>query len=86
VTRGAGGALVVSEAGVVDVPCRAVEHPVDICGAGDAFNAAAALALRVTGDTAAAAHIGNLAASVTIGKPGTGTATAAEILVAGTYL
>jgi rfaE bifunctional protein kinase chain/domain len=83
VTRGAAGALIVREDGVSEVACRAVEHPVDICGAGDAFNAAGALSLRVTGDAVAAARLGNLAAGVTIGKPGTGTATAAEVLAAG---
>jgi sugar/nucleoside kinase (ribokinase family) len=59
-----------------------VENPVDICGAGDSFSAGAATALRVTGSPADAARFGNLVASITIMKPGTGTASAAELLAA----
>jgi len=40
------------------------------------------MALAVTGDPVAAARVGNLAASVTIMKRGTGTASAEEILAA----
>ena len=54
----------------------------DICGAGDSFSAGAALALRVTGDPLAAAAFGNLVASVTIMKKGTGTASPEELLEA----
>ena len=60
----------------------AVEHPVDICGAGDSFSAGAALTLRVTGDVLTAARVGNLAAAVTIMKKGTGTASPHELLAA----
>jgi rfaE bifunctional protein kinase chain/domain len=82
ITRGAGGALVVDARGMVPVPTRPVERPVDICGAGDSFSAGAALALRVTGDPLAAVRFGNLVASITIMKPGTGTASPEELLAA----
>ena len=80
VTHGAGGALVVDENGERWSRGRRVERPVDICGAGDSFSAAAALALKVTGDALQAAELGNLAASITIMKKGTGTASPAEVL------
>ena len=79
VTYGGDGALVVDAAGSTRAPARKMEHPVDICGAGDSFSAAAALALKITGDPLAAAHLGNVAASITIMKKGTGTASAEEI-------
>lgn len=82
VTHGAEGVMVVEPGGVTGVPARAVEHPVDICGAGDSFAAGAALALKVTGSPVDAARFGNLVAGVTIGKPGTGTASPAELLEA----
>jgi rfaE bifunctional protein kinase chain/domain len=55
---------------------------VDICGAGDSFSAGAACALAVTGDAAEAAWFGNLVASITVQKYGTGTASPAEVLEA----
>jgi rfaE bifunctional protein kinase chain/domain len=82
VTHGAEGALLVSEGGATWVPTRPVEHPVDICGAGDSFSAGAALALKVTGDPLAAIRFGNLVASITIMKKGTGTASPEEVLAA----
>ncbi len=80
ITDGAQGALLVDEAGERRVPTRPVEHPVDICGAGDSYSAGAALALQVTGDPVAAARFGNLVASITIMKKGTGTASPEEVL------
>jgi rfaE bifunctional protein kinase chain/domain len=62
------------------VKAQPVAHPVDICGAGDSFSAAASLALRVTGSPAEAARFGNLVASITIMKKGTGTASPQEVL------
>jgi sugar/nucleoside kinase (ribokinase family) len=59
-----------------------VENPVDICGAGDSFSAGAALALRAGASPAEAALFGHLVASVTIMKPGTGTASPGEVLAA----
>jgi len=81
VTKGAEGALVVEpfrETAVMGVPV----HAVDICGAGDSFTAGAALALAVTGSPVQAAQFGNLVASVTVSKPGTGTAAPEEVLAA----
>jgi sugar/nucleoside kinase (ribokinase family) len=80
VTDGPRGALVLEARGETRVPARAVAEPVDICGAGDSFSAAAAMALAVTGSAVEAARLGNLAAGVTILKRGTGTASPEEIL------
>jgi len=82
ITHAGDGALVVDAQGSVFVPTRRVENPVDICGAGDSFSAGAALALRVTGDPVTAARFGNLVASITIMKKGTGTASPKELLAA----
>jgi len=64
------------------VDTKRIEHPVDICGAGDSFSAGAALALAVTRCAVDAARFGNLVASITIMKKGTGTASPEEVLVA----
>jgi rfaE bifunctional protein kinase chain/domain len=80
ITHGGDGALVVSQGGAAWARAHRVENPVDICGAGDSFSAGAALAFRVTGDPTAAARFGNLVASVTIMKKGTGTASPGELL------
>jgi rfaE bifunctional protein kinase chain/domain len=79
VTHGPRGVLVVSHRGETWVPARAVAEPVDICGAGDSFSAGAACALAVTGAPVKAAEFGNLVASVTIMKKGTGTASPDEV-------
>jgi len=81
VTHGERGASVIDERGASHAPARAVE-PVDICGAGDSFNAAGAMAFAVTNDALQAAKFGNLAASITIQKRGTGTASRTEMLKA----
>ena len=80
ITHGAEGALLVDKQGETWIATSPVENPVDICGAGDSFSAAAALALKVTGSPTEAARLGNLAASITIMKKGTGTASPDEIL------
>jgi rfaE bifunctional protein kinase chain/domain len=80
VTHGSKGVLVVDEQGESWVPTVPVEHPVDICGAGDSFHAGSALAYAVTGSAIAAARFGNLVASITIMKKGTGTASPEEVL------
>jgi rfaE bifunctional protein kinase chain/domain len=80
VTHGGEGAELIDANRTTWVPTRRVEHPVDICGAGDSFSAGAALALKVTGDPMAAVRFGNLAASITIMKKGTGTASPEELL------
>ncbi|MDQ6706896.1 MAG: PfkB family carbohydrate kinase [Acidobacteriota bacterium] len=80
VTHGAEGVLVVDADGEKWVRTKPVEHPVDICGAGDSFSAGMSLALAATGSPARAAEFGNRVASITIMKPGTGTASPREIL------
>ncbi len=82
ITRGADGALVVDDAGERLVAGRRIEKPVDICGAGDSFSAGAALTLAVTGSIDEAVRMGNLVASITIMKKGTGTASPEELLQA----
>ena len=82
ITEGPGGVLVVEDGRQTQVPARAIENPVDICGAGDSFAAGAGMALAISGDPLHAARFGNLVASVTIMKKGTGTATPAEVLAA----
>ncbi len=81
VTHGPEGVLLLRES-CEDawVKTRPVANPVDICGAGDSFSAGAATALAVTGDAVTAAEFGNLVASITIMKKGTGTASPAEVL------
>jgi rfaE bifunctional protein kinase chain/domain len=80
VTHGGEGAEIVDGAGARWVRADRVERPVDICGAGDSFSAGASMALKVSGDAEAAVRFGNLVASITIMKPGTGTASPEEIL------
>ena len=82
VTLGSEGALIVDVAGRRNLPHQRVKTPVDICGAGDSFSAGASLALRVTGSPDEAARFGNLVASITIMKKGTGTASPEEVLAA----
>jgi rfaE bifunctional protein kinase chain/domain len=82
VTHGAEGVDVVSNGAAARVATTPVENPVDICGAGDSFSAGFAMALAVTGSPLDAAAFGNLVASITIMKKGTGTASPEEMLVA----
>lgn len=79
-TKGGQGAVVVTKDGETLVPACRVENVVDICGAGDSFNAGASLALRLTRDPVQATRFGNLVASITVTKPGTGTASPEEVL------
>jgi rfaE bifunctional protein kinase chain/domain len=82
VTQGARGVLVVEDGSEILIPTRPIEKPVDICGAGDSFAAGAGMALAAGGSPLEAARFGNLVASVTIMKKGTGTANPAEVLAA----
>ncbi len=82
VTDGGDGVVVVQESGETRVRTKPQPHPVDICGAGDSFSAGASCALAVTRDPEQAARFGNMVASVTIMKKGTGTASAEEVLAA----
>lgn len=83
VTHGPRGVLIVHESGECWAPAAPMLNPVDICGAGDSFSAGAAIAYSITRDPVAAARFGNLVASVTIMKKGTGTASPDELRVAG---
>jgi rfaE bifunctional protein kinase chain/domain len=82
VTHSGEGVLVVDQSGETWVRTRPVQHPVDICGAGDSFSAGAALALAAGANAAEAAQFGNLVASITIMKKGTGTASPEEVRTA----
>ena len=79
VTHGGDGVLVVEEGGECWVRTRPEPDPVDICGAGDSFSAGAALALAAGATPIEAAGFGNLVASITIMKKGTGTASPEEV-------
>jgi bifunctional ADP-heptose synthase (sugar kinase/adenylyltransferase) len=81
VTHGPQGALVIEEGKERWAKAHPVENPVDICGAGDSFAAGTALTMAVTGDPVAAASFGNLVASITVMKKGTGTASPEEVLL-----
>ena len=81
VTKGPKGVLVVEDTQTM-VPARPVEEPADVTGAGDSFSAGAALALAITGSPVEAARFGNLVASITVTKRGSGVATPAEVLAA----
>jgi rfaE bifunctional protein kinase chain/domain len=81
VTRGGDGASIYSsDGGETNVVTQKIPHPVDICGAGDSFTAGAAVTLKVTASAEQAVRFGNLVASITIMKPGTGTASPEELL------
>jgi len=82
VTHGPKGALVIEEGKEAWSKAWPVEKPVDICGAGDGFAAGTALSMAVTRDPVLAAGIGNLVASITVMKKGTGTASPEEVLAA----
>ena len=79
VTHGAEGVMLVEDRGEQWIRTRPVKQPVDICGAGDSFSAGAALALAAGASFAEAAAFGNLIASITIMKPGTGVASREEV-------
>ena len=79
-THGPKGALVIEEGKETWSTPRPVENPVDICGAGDGFAAGTGLTMAVTHDAIEAANFGNLVASITVMKKGTGTASPQEVL------
>lgn len=80
VTIGPDGALVFDGASPPEAIPGLPVDVVDIVGAGDSFSAAAILALAAGASVSEAARIGNYAASVTVGKPGTGSVSREEIL------
>jgi rfaE bifunctional protein kinase chain/domain len=81
-THGPKGALVFEDGKETWSKPRPVDKPVDICGAGDSFAAGTALTMAVTRDPVEAASFGNIVASITVMKKGTGTASPQEILAA----
>ena len=82
VTKGSMGAVVVEDGTEALVPAFPVGEPVDLSGAGDSFSAGAAVALAITGSATEAARFGNLVASVTVSKRGTGVASPEEVKAA----
>ena len=80
VTHGADGVTVLEGGAEVRIATKPVVNPMDICGAGDSFSAGALLALCSGSSATEAARFGNYVASITIMKPGTGTASPAEVL------
>jgi rfaE bifunctional protein kinase chain/domain len=80
-TVGEHGCIVAENGTAWHVPGVRVPPPLDICGAGDTFLAAFACALAAGASMREAAHVANLASSVTVKKLGqTGTASREEIL------
>ena len=79
VTAGSRGAWLVDAAGQHLIATRPHASPVDTCGAGDSLSAGLALALVAGADTESALRFGMIVAGVTVGKPGTGTATPNEV-------
>lgn len=82
VTKASEGVVVVEDGMDTVVPAFRVADPVDVSGAGDSFSAGAALALAITGSAMEAARFGNLVASITVKKRGTGVASPEEVLAA----
>jgi rfaE bifunctional protein kinase chain/domain len=82
VTKAAEGVVVVEDGMETAIPAFQVVEPVSVSGAGDSFSAGAALALAITGSAMEAARFGNLVASITVKKRGTGVASPEEVLAA----
>ena len=80
VTRGGKGTMLFDDDGRKTVSAVTPEKFVDDCGAGDSFAAGLALAFKASGNIEQAALFGSLVSSVTIAKPGTGVATAREVV------
>ncbi len=80
VTHGGEGVELFTEDGAKWVKTTPEPNPVDICGAGDSFSAGMAMALAAGASPLEAARFGNIVASITIMKKGTGTASPAEVL------
>lgn len=80
VTSGPEGVMAVTAEQSLRIPTTPIPDPIDICGAGDSFSAAASLAYAVTRSVEDAARFGNAAASVSIMKKGTATASPDEIM------
>jgi rfaE bifunctional protein kinase chain/domain len=78
-TQGEHGARIIDEAGTRQLPPGPVSEVVDICGAGDSFSAGAVASLAAGASLEEAVAMGNLVASITVTKKGTGTASPAEL-------
>lgn len=82
VTHGGAGVTLVREDGLERVATKPHANPVDVTGAGDSFSAGMVLALAAGATPAEAARFGHLVGSITVMKPGTGTASPQEVLAA----
>ena len=80
VTRGAKGSLLFDDGRRRTIPAVPPARFVDDCGAGDSYTAGLVLALKASGDLGLAAEFASVVASLTIEKPGTGAATAREVV------
>lgn len=83
VTHGGQGVTLATAEGVSRIETTPHANPVDVTGAGDSFSAGMVLALCAGSSPEDAARFGHLVASVTVMKPGTGTASPEEVLAAG---
>src|SRR5579875_1660504 len=83
VTRGAQGmALFRPDCGIVKLPPFNKQEVFDVTGAGDTVAATMSLALATGCDFVEAMALGNLAAGIVVGKPGTATTSQSELLEA----
>ncbi|MGA2269431.1 MAG: PfkB family carbohydrate kinase [Bryobacteraceae bacterium] len=80
VTDGPNQALIETGCETIRVSPRRIDHPINICGAGDSFSAGTACAMALGAKAKDAAEFGSLVASITVMKPGTGTASRQELL------
>ena len=80
VTAAERGARLIDDDGERLLPAPQGVPVVDPCGAGDSLSAGFALALAAGAGTEAALRFGIIVAAVTVGKQGTGKATAEEVL------
>jgi sugar/nucleoside kinase (ribokinase family) len=82
VTHGGAGVTLASREGVEHIVTKPHANPVDVTGAGDSFSAGMVLALAAGATPAESASFGHLVGSITVMKPGTGTASPREVLAA----
>lgn len=82
VTHGGHGVTLVTPETVTSVETTPHANPVDVTGAGDSFSAGMVLALCAGASPTEAARFAHLVGSVTVMKPGTGTASPDEVLAA----
>jgi rfaE bifunctional protein kinase chain/domain len=80
ITRGERGMLLLDESGEPVYVETAAREVYDVTGAGDTVIATLAAALAAGASMLEAAHLANHAAGIVVGKVGTATATATEML------